>query len=230
MVGLIQGPGRVNLGGDALTFPARETTQRSGVRLDGHDEAIKWPVSTGSGKRRKREHKRKSTAQSVCRIWDVSQGSGPNVDHETLADATGLAELIPDVCRLLVRSTDAAVGYKARPQQILNLLGAGGRPMTTTMLAHVAGVTHQSMSAIIGRLEEQGLVVRKVDPKDRRRKNVLITPKGGLKAQSAKRDRAPWLAKGMLYELTQEQRDHIRDAMTDLNQLVSSPYLPTLRP
>ncbi|WP_043722948.1 MarR family winged helix-turn-helix transcriptional regulator, partial [Nocardia asiatica] len=47
-----------------------------------------------------------------------------------------------------------------------------------TELAEAAGMTQQSMGELVTHLERRGLVVRQVDPADRRARTVLLTEAG----------------------------------------------------
>ncbi|MEV6322070.1 MarR family transcriptional regulator [Nocardia sp. NPDC051787] len=47
-----------------------------------------------------------------------------------------------------------------------------------TALAEAAGMTQQSMGELVTHLERRGLVVRRVDPADRRARVVLVTEEG----------------------------------------------------
>jgi len=53
-----------------------------------------------------------------------------------------------------------------------------GGPRSQRELALAAGVTEQTMSKIIARLERQGFLVRSAHPLDRRRHQVLLTTAG----------------------------------------------------
>jgi len=58
---------------------------------------------------------------------------------------------------------------------LMHLLGG---PRSQRDLAHASGVTEQTMSRIVARLERSGYVTRTDDPADRRRRAVAITPAG----------------------------------------------------
>lgn len=51
-------------------------------------------------------------------------------------------------------------------------------PMTPTELARAAILTSSAMTAVLDRLEEQGLIRREIDAEDRRARRVTITEKG----------------------------------------------------
>lgn len=59
---------------------------------------------------------------------------------------------------------------------VLAILSAG--PRSQRELAAMLGVTEQTVSRMVVRLEHEGYVVRDVDPADRRRRAVIGTPAG----------------------------------------------------
>ncbi|MFD6178768.1 MULTISPECIES: MarR family winged helix-turn-helix transcriptional regulator [unclassified Isoptericola] len=60
-------------------------------------------------------------------------------------------------------------------------------PRTQRELADLNGVTEQTMSKVVARLERAGYVVRGEDPRDRRRRTVAVTDAGRRAAAEAGR-------------------------------------------
>jgi MarR family transcriptional regulator, organic hydroperoxide resistance regulator len=58
-------------------------------------------------------------------------------------------------------------------------------PRTQRELAEVSGVTEQTMSKVVARLERSGYVTRSTDPRDRRRRAVTVTDAGRRAAAEA---------------------------------------------
>ena len=69
---------------------------------------------------------------------------------------------------------------------LMHLLGG---PRSQRVLADESGVTEQTMSRIVARLERSGYVTRTDDPTDRRRRAVAITPAGREAGLAAARRR-----------------------------------------
>ncbi|GAA1739277.1 MarR family transcriptional regulator [Isoptericola hypogeus] len=67
---------------------------------------------------------------------------------------------------------------------LLHLLAG---PRTQRELARLNGVTEQTMSRVVARLERAGHVTRDDDPRDRRRRAVAVTDAGRLAAAEAAR-------------------------------------------
>lgn len=67
------------------------------------------------------------------------------------------------------------------------LLHLAAGPRTQRELAAVSGVTEQTMSKVVARLERSGYVTRSTDPADRRRRTVTVTDAGRRAAQEAGR-------------------------------------------
>ncbi|WP_277213136.1 MarR family winged helix-turn-helix transcriptional regulator [Isoptericola croceus] len=67
------------------------------------------------------------------------------------------------------------------------LLHLAGGPRTQRELAAVSGVTEQTMSKVVARLERSGYVTRSTDPADRRRRTVTVTDAGLSAAREAGR-------------------------------------------
>ncbi len=67
------------------------------------------------------------------------------------------------------------------------LLHLFGGPRTQRELAALSGVTEQTMSRVVARLERSGYVTRTGDPRDRRRRAVEVTDAGRRAAVEAGR-------------------------------------------
>lgn len=59
------------------------------------------------------------------------------------------------------------------------------RPMSMGELALMLGIERSNATALVNELEDQGLVIRKADPDDRRTRLVVATRKGEKLAQRA---------------------------------------------
>lgn len=84
--------------------------------------------------------------------------------------------------RFLSFSETAASDVGLGPQQYQALLAIKGNPGRDTIaineLAAQLMIRHHSAVGLVDRLEKKGLVVRRIDPDDRRKVNVGVTPRG----------------------------------------------------
>jgi DNA-binding MarR family transcriptional regulator len=92
-------------------------------------------------------------------------------------------------------------------------------PITLGELAAVEQVQPPSMTRIVARLEEAGLIEREVDPKDRRSVRVRITDKGKRLRTRSRTRRDAFLAQRVA-RLTDDERDVLARAVPLLNQLM----------
>jgi MarR family transcriptional regulator, organic hydroperoxide resistance regulator len=98
----------------------------------------------------------------------------------------GDAELTHDVLRHLLGVAEAmkhhAVGIAAEFDLSLSQLDAlkslGGEPCSQRELARSLHFDASNVTDIVDRLEERGLVMRTVDPADRRVRRLVLTPEG----------------------------------------------------
>ncbi|HSQ79549.1 MAG TPA: MarR family transcriptional regulator [Casimicrobiaceae bacterium] len=93
-----------------------------------------------------------------------------------------LAQFRYTLRRFLSFSETAAGGVGLTPQQyqaLLAIKGASGEgPVTINDLARQLMIKHNSAVGLVDRLEEDGLIVRRVARDDRRKVNLILTPKG----------------------------------------------------
>jgi DNA-binding MarR family transcriptional regulator len=94
-----------------------------------------------------------------------------------LGDSAGLLRIM----RLAARLERSQASSVVRPGQFQVLAALRRRdplPMNATELAHAAVLTSGAMTAVLDRLEEQGLIRRQMDDDDRRARRITITEKG----------------------------------------------------
>jgi len=95
-----------------------------------------------------------------------------------LGDTTGLLRVMR-LAAFLERDLAASCAVKPGQFQVLAALRRRDPlPMTAGELARAAILTTGAMTAVLDRLDEQGLIRREIDAEDRRARRVTITEKG----------------------------------------------------
>jgi DNA-binding MarR family transcriptional regulator len=90
--------------------------------------------------------------------------------------------------------------------------------MTPSELAEHEKVQPPSMTRVIAKLEERGLLTRSPHPTDRRQVTISVTPEGAALLKEERRAKEAWLAQ-RLKELTPEERATLRAAAPILEKL-----------
>jgi DNA-binding MarR family transcriptional regulator len=95
-------------------------------------------------------------------------------------------------------------------------------PATLTALARVENMRSQSMGAIVGPIEEAGLVAGAPDPNDGRQTLLSITALGRDYIRQNRRTREDWLAERIGAKLTPAEQEELRRALALLERIAAS--------
>jgi DNA-binding MarR family transcriptional regulator len=119
--------------------------------------------------------------------------------------------------RLLRQHADPNSGLS---QTLISALATVARcgPVTLGRLAELERVQPPSMTRIVAQLEERALVVRNVDPADRRIARVAVTPAGTEILDEVRTRRNEYLA-ARLSELSADERRALDAALPALERL-----------
>ncbi|MCW6530326.1 MarR family transcriptional regulator [Sphingomonas sp. MMSM20] len=79
-------------------------------------------------------------------------------------------------------------------------------PMSAAALARSEGLQPQSLSRLLARLEADMLIDRPIDPVDRRRQQIALTPAGTAALKRAMTRRRAWLRDAMSRQLNDADR------------------------
>ncbi len=131
-----------------------------------------------------------------------------------------LAEQLVDVVVGLRRLTDPRSGLSLTAAATLATL-AGGGPARLTDLAVAEGVSQPSMTSLIARLANQGLVARHADPHDGRVVVLSLTEDGARLLARRRAERSARLA-GPLADLADADVAAIGAALPALARLVGA--------
>ncbi len=119
------------------------------------------------------------------------------------------------LARLLRRQGDTGLS----PSQLSALTSVGAHgPMTLGALAERGRVAPPSVTRVVGKLEELGLVVRKADASDRRVHRVSLTETGAALLAEVRQRKDVWLA-ARLAQLEDDRRARLADALDALDAL-----------
>ncbi len=103
--------------------------------------------------------------------------SDPSRDHAAVATSIDAFRRILRALRLSAREVQSASGLTAAQLFVLSAL-ADGVPLSLNELAERTMTDRSSVSAVVDRLGERGLLVRRQSQRDRRRAEVALTARG----------------------------------------------------
>jgi DNA-binding MarR family transcriptional regulator len=94
-------------------------------------------------------------------------------------------------------------------------------PITLGALADRERVAPPTVTRVVTKLEEQGLLTRKADADDRRVTRVALTAKGRTLIASSRRRKTEWLS-ARLANLPADERNRLANALDVLDHLLTS--------
>jgi DNA-binding MarR family transcriptional regulator len=94
-------------------------------------------------------------------------------------------------------------------------------PLTLKELAAHERVQPPTMTRIVTRLEEEGLVVREVDSSDRRVARVRVSPEGGRALHRSRTRKAAFLAR-RLSSFRPDEREALEEALDLLERIMEA--------
>jgi len=138
---------------------------------------------------------------------------------DTAAIAARLRVSATRLARQLRQQSDAGLS----PSQVsaLTTIAMHG-PLTLGRLAEQERVAPPSVTKVVAKLEEAGLVERRLDDRDRRVAWVSISPAGATLLAKMRQRKTVWLA-ARLAELDETDRLRLGDALDALDALTADP-------
>jgi DNA-binding MarR family transcriptional regulator len=125
------------------------------------------------------------------------------------------------LARLLREHADPATGLSQGAISALSTISRTG-PLTLGRLAELERVQPPSITRIVAQLEERHLVVREIDPDDRRVARVQVTPAAADVLAELRTKRNEYLA-ARIEELTPEEVAALRVALPALERIAGVP-------
>jgi DNA-binding MarR family transcriptional regulator len=123
--------------------------------------------------------------------------------------------------KLKLRVREHGGGNDLTPSQssvVLRLEKVGAA--TVSSLARTEGMRPQSMSAIVGPLQESGLIRGAPDPSDARQTLMSLTPKCLKWLQEGRAGRPDWIATNISQKLSLQEQVRLQEALKLLTRLV----------
>jgi DNA-binding MarR family transcriptional regulator len=96
------------------------------------------------------------------------------------------------------------------------------KPLLPTELAALTNVKTQSMSQILKKLEEQGVIKRAPSKDDKRKVYISLTAFGKKMVEKTRYDRDEWLKGGIEKSLTEKEKELLIKALPVLNKLIEN--------
>ncbi|HUF83085.1 MAG TPA: MarR family transcriptional regulator [Acidimicrobiia bacterium] len=139
------------------------------------------------------------------------------------ADAPALPERLRLAVTRLARRLRQQAEAPISPTQAAALATIDRRgPLTLGELAELERVQPPTVTAAVGRLEEQGLVDRERDPEDRRVSRVQVTPAGRKLLRETRSRKSAYLER-RIAELSARDRATLERAAAVLERLLEEP-------
>jgi DNA-binding MarR family transcriptional regulator len=141
--------------------------------------------------------------------------------NQTELARTLAAEMRTVFRKLKLRVREHGGGNDLTPSQssvVLRLEKVGAA--TVSSLARTEGMRPQSMSAIVGPLQESGLIRGAPDPSDARQTLMSLTPKCLKWLQEGRAARQDWIATTISQKLSLQEQVRLQEALKLLARLV----------
>ncbi len=142
-------------------------------------------------------------------------------DYLGMLTTASLADrLRVSIGRLARRLRQQSLGGLTPSQaSVISTLDVHG-PMTMGRLAEHEGIAKPSVTGIVGRLVDKGLVEKRDDSSDRRSSIVAITPEGSQLLEQRRRERTAYLAR-RIEQLDGDDRAVLERAVVLLEKMIA---------
>ncbi|RTL69452.1 MAG: MarR family transcriptional regulator [Pseudonocardiaceae bacterium] len=142
----------------------------------------------------------------------------PAVLSESATHAARDVRVLVGRLRRRLRQTYDNADLTPSQTSALSRIGRDG-PLSASDLATAERVRPQSIAATLAVVEERGLVERRPDPGDGRRRLLTLTPAGTALLEDGRRAGEEWLATALQERLTEAERRTVVEAMALLDRV-----------
>jgi DNA-binding MarR family transcriptional regulator len=129
-------------------------------------------------------------------------------------DVRDLTSIIEEFTAIFIRFPSVEERLSLTTLSVLHTLSRKG-PMRLTELTATEQMTQPAITQMVRRLEDDGLLERRADPRDGRAVLVQLTPRGALVIEARRAARVEWLT-NLLDRLSPEERTTIASAVPAL--------------
>jgi len=135
--------------------------------------------------------------------------------------SSSLRLAVSSLHKILRRRSGMTDIYSMTEMETIGQLMHAGKLMPT-QLASLTRVTTQTMSQILSKMEEQGIIKRTPSKEDRRRVYVSLTPLGKKFVEKARYERDELLKRTIETALSKKEMELLEKALPVLNKLTAT--------
>ncbi len=135
--------------------------------------------------------------------------------------ASSLRTAISGLHKSLRKQMYSVGSYSMTETQTLGLLFRQGS-LLPTELAALTRIKTQSMSQILNKMEEQGIIKRTPSKEDKRKVHISLTVPGKKMVEKTRYDRDEWLKEAIEKSLTEPEKELLARSLIVLNKLIET--------
>jgi DNA-binding MarR family transcriptional regulator len=140
---------------------------------------------------------------------------------DTTELSSSLRAVVSSLHKGLRKQADSVKEYSMTEVETISHLFRSS-PLLPTELAGLTRITTQSMSQILKKMEQQGIIKRTPSKKDRRKVYISLTPFGKKMVEKVKYDKDEWLKGAIEKALTAKEKELLEKVLPLLNKLVET--------
>jgi DNA-binding MarR family transcriptional regulator len=135
--------------------------------------------------------------------------------------SSSLRESVSGLHKRLRKQSQAVKSYSMTETETIGHLFRNSE-LLPTELAALTRVKTQSMSQILKKLEEEGIIKRTPSKEDKRKVFISLTGSGKKMVEKTKYERDEWLREAIEKALTEKERELLINALPILNKLIQA--------
>jgi len=157
----------------------------------------------------------------ICKVDLQVYKQSYTVNMNNTELSSSLRAIVSGLHKGLRRQMDSINTYSMTELETIGLLSRNSS-LQPTELAAFTRVKTQSMSQILNKMEEQGLVKRTPSKEDKRKVCISLTASGKKLVERAKYDKDEWLKGVIENELTEKEKEQLTRVLPILNKLIEA--------